>query len=212
MIFNILKKTPWFEIYLPLYFPIFESSNIGVRFCLLLGVSWTTKRWCFRATNPTKKLRSLAPIVGKDEMGKHSIFLTFLLKPGFWAQATGHIHLNHVINESAWSLNFVQVIVIWGLLTKCGADVETNREGNRERTGRRFALRPRSNERNLRKTRKILQRKGCHFYCSKFDTLPVSCWFTNFTMKVLSIWKWVNSELLTPFVKANVVRVRSVSK
>ena len=30
-----------------------------------------------------------------------------------------------------------------------------------------------------RKTRKILQRKGCHFYCSKFHTSPVSCWFTN---------------------------------
>ena len=38
---------------------------------------------------------------------------------------------------------------------------------------------PRSNERNLRKTRKLLQRKGSHFYCSKFDTLRVSCLFTN---------------------------------
>ena len=65
---------------------------------------------------------------------------------------------------------------------------------------------PRSNEWNLRKTRKTPQRKGCPFFCSKFDTLPVSCSFTNFflnfTKKVLSIWKWSNSDLLTPFVKA----------
>ena len=64
----------------------------------------------------------------------------------------------------------------------------------------------RSNERHLRKTRKILRRKGCHFYCSKFDTLTVSCWLTNFfwtlLKKVLSIWKWSISDLLTPFVKA----------
>ena len=34
---------------------------------------------------------------------------------------------------------------------------------------------PQSNESNLRKTRKNLQRKAYHFYCSKFNTLPVSC-------------------------------------
>ena len=52
---------------------------------------------------------------------------------------------------------------------------------------------PRSNERNLRKTRKIVKRKGCRFQRSKFDTVPVSCWFTNLfgtvLKKVLSIWK-----------------------
>ena len=48
---------------------------------------------------------------------------------------------------------------------------------------------PRSNERYLRKTWKILERKGCHFHCSKFDTLlPVDLLtFWNFTKKVLSI-------------------------
>ena len=34
---------------------------------------------------------------------------------------------------------------------------------------------PRLNERNLRKTRKLLQSKGCHCYCLKFVTLPVPC-------------------------------------
>ena len=42
--------------------------------------------------------------------------------------------------------------------------------------------------------------------CSKFDTLPVFCWFNNFfgtlLKKVLSMWNRSNSDLLTPFVKA----------
>ena len=51
-----------------------------------------------------------------------------------------------------------------------------------------------SNKRNLPKSKKkTLQRKARHFHCSKFDTLPVSCWFTNLfgtsLKKVLSIWK-----------------------
>ena len=57
---------------------------------------------------------------------------------------------------------------------------------------------PRSNERNLRKTRKLLQRKGCHFYCSKFVTLPVSCWFTNFFGTLLKkFWIFENEQIWT---------------
>ena len=66
---------------------------------------------------------------------------------------------------------------------------------------------PQSNERNLRKTRKMLQRKGCYFYCSKFDTLPVSCWFTDSFGTLLNwkffVWKLANSALFASFVKAS---------
>ena len=53
-----------------------------------------------------------------------------------------------------------------------------------------------------KKKRKILQRKSCHFYCSKFDTLPVFYWFTK-KKYCFGTWKlWGNSGLLAPCVKA----------
>ena len=58
---------------------------------------------------------------------------------------------------------------------------------------------PRSNERNLRKTRKVLQRKGCHFYCSKFDLL---IFLKLYWKSYNSILKYSNSYFLTPFVSA----------
>ena len=37
---------------------------------------------------------------------------------------------------------------------------------------------------NVKKTRKLLQRKGFHFHCSKFDTLQVFSWLTNIFMEL----------------------------
>ena len=45
-------------------------------------------------------------------------------------------------------------------------------------------------------------------YCSKFDILPVSCWFTKFIgtlLKKFYVFENENADLLTPFVKATCI-------
>ena len=61
---------------------------------------------------------------------------------------------------------------------KMGSRKETRHEGRKWAPAKRRATRgvDHGQTREIcKKTRKILQRKGCHFYCSKFDTFPVSC-------------------------------------